>query len=305
MDDLADLYPGFATHWIDLPQMRIFARSQGQGPALLLLHGYPQTHVMWHRIAPQLAEKFTVVVMDLRGYGWSAVSKTSPKSQGSNKAGALYTKRVMAEDAVNVMRALGHIRFRLVGHDRGARVAYRLAFDHSERVEKAALLDIVPTAVMWQGMDAKSAMKTYHWLLLAQPEPLPEKLIGAAPLFTLENTLARWSATKNLEAFDPRALAHYRAAFNEPSRIHAFCEDYRAGATLDCADDEADQKLGRKIEVPLCVLWGASGLAPREQSPLDVWQNWARDVRGQAVEGGHFLAEENPQDTLAALLEFL
>jgi haloacetate dehalogenase len=296
MEELADLYSGFATHWIDVPEGRIFARSKGQGPALLLLHGYPQTHAEWHKIAPRLAEQFTVVLMDLRGYGWSS----APASEG----GALYTKRLMAQDAVTVMETLGHVRFGLIGHDRGARVAYRLAFDHPERLEKLALLDIVPTATMWQSMDARSAMKVYHWLFLAQPAPLPEKLIGQAAVFYLERTLSSWSAAKNLDVFDPRALAHYRAAFNEPSRIHASCEDYRAGATLDRAYDEADQKAGRKIEVPLCVLWGAQGIPAGGMSPLDVWRQWANDVRGEAIDCGHFLPEENPQATLAALLEF-
>lgn len=297
MDDLADLYPGFATHWIDLPQARIFARSKGQGPALLLLHGYPQTHVMWHRIAPKFAETFTVVVMDLRGYGWSS----APASEG----GALYTKRVMAQDAVNVMEALGHIRFRLVGHDRGARIAYRLAFDHPERLEKVALLDILPTAVMWQGMNAESAMRVFHWFFLAQHAPFPEKLIGASALYYVDSALASMTAAKSLEVFDPRALVHYRAAFNEPSRIHAFCEDYRAGASLDRAHDEEDQKAARKIEVPVCILWGGKGVPAGRAAPLDVWQHWARDMRGQAIDCGHFLAEENPQATLRALMEFL
>jgi haloacetate dehalogenase len=297
MPELADLYPGFATHWIDVPMGRIFARSKGHGPALLLLHGYPQTHVEWHPIAAELAERFTVVLMDLRGYGWSS----APLSE----AGALYTKRLMAQDAVSVMEALGHVRFSLVGHDRGARVAYRLAFDHPERLDKLALLDIVPTATMWQSMNAKSAMKVFHWLLLAQPSPVPETLIGQAAVFYLERALSSWSGAKGLESFDPRALAHYRAAFNEPSRIHASCEDYRAGATLDRAYDEADQKAGRKIEVPLLVLWGTQGIPTGGVSPLDVWREWASDVRGEAIDCGHFLPEENPQATLAALLAFL
>jgi haloacetate dehalogenase len=297
MPELAELYPGFATHWIDVPAGRIFARSKGQGPALLLLHGYPQTHVEWHRIAAELAERFTVVLMDLRGYGWSS----APPSEG----GALYTKRLMAQDAVTVMEALGHVRFSLVGHDRGARVAYRLAFDHPERVNRLALLDIVPTATMWQSMNAASAMKVFHWLLLAQPAPVPETLIGQAAVFYLERALSSWSGAKGLESFDPRALAHYRAAFNEPSRIHASCEDYRAGATLDRAYDEADQHAGHKIEAPLLVLWGTQGIPAGGVSPLDVWRQWANDVRGHAIECGHFLPEENPQATLAALSAFL
>jgi haloacetate dehalogenase len=297
MADLADLYPGFATHWIDTQAGRIFVRSHGAGPALLLLHGYPQTHVEWHKIAPGLAEKFTVVLMDLRGYGWSSAPKSSK--------GELYCKSFMAQDAVSVMERLGHIRFSLVGHDRGARVGYRLALDYPERLERLVVLDILPTATMWQKMDARSAMKVYHWLFLAQPEPLPETLIDRSAVFYLEQTLRSWSATKDLSAFDPRTLDHYRAAFNEPSRIHASCEDYRAGATLDRAHDEADQAAGRKIEVPLLALWGSQGIPSGDLSPLDIWKGWGTNVQGRAIESGHFLPEENPEETLAALMAFL
>jgi haloacetate dehalogenase len=235
--------------------------------------------------------------MDLRGYGWS----TAPPSNG----GTLYTKRLMARDAIKVMEDLGHIRFSVVGHDRGGRVAYRMALDQPERLDKVVVLDVVPTATIWQTMDARAARKTYHWLFLAQPAPLPEKLLGTSPTFYLEHTLASWTANRNLEAFDPQALAHYRAAFNEAMHIHAFCEDYRAGASLDYAYDETDQKAGRKIEVPLCVLWGAKGLPAEGLAPLEIWRQWARDVRGKAIPCGHFLPEENPEATLAALLEFL
>ncbi len=297
MADLADLFPGFATHWIDIDAGRFFVRSQGSGPPLLLLHGYPQTHVEWHKIAPQLAERFSVVLMDLRGYGWSS----APRSEN----GAHYTKRLMAADAIAVMEKLGHVRFSIVGHDRGARVAYRLAFDHRERLDKLALIDIIPTAARWRALDAAEALKAYHWPFLAQPEPLPETLIASAAHFFVDYTLASWTAAKNLSAFDPRALAHYRAALNEPSRIHATCEDYRAGATLDRADDEADQAAGRKIAAPLLILWGGRGLGGGDSSTLDIWRQWAANVRGEPIAGGHFLPEENPEATLEALLRFL
>jgi haloacetate dehalogenase len=297
MTDLADLFPGFATHWIATRAGRFFVRAKGDGPPLLLLHGYPQTHVEWHKIAPQLAERFTVVLMDLRGYGWSG----APRSEN----GALYTKRLMAQDAIAVMEQLGHIRFSLVGHDRGARVAYRLALDHPERLDKLALIDIIPTAARWQALNAAEALKAYHWTFLAQPEPMPETLIGGAAPFYVDFTLASWTAAKDLSAFDPRALAHYRAAFNEPSRIHAACEDYRAGATLDRATDEADQAAGKKIAVPVLVLWGGRGLGGGGASTLDVWRQWAHNVQGQPITGGHFLPEENPEATLEALLAFL
>ena len=227
MTDLADLFPGFATHWIDTRSGRFFVRSNGDGPPLLLLHGYPQTHVEWHRIAPKLAERFSVFLMDLRGYGWSS----APRSE----KGALYTKRLMAEDAIAVMEQLGHIRFSLVGHDRGGRVGYRLALDHPERLEKLALIDIIPTAARWRSLNAQEALKAYHWTFLAQPEPMPETLIAGAAPFYVDFTLASWTAAKELSAFDPRALAHYRAALNEPTRIHAACEDYRAGAQRGAA----------------------------------------------------------------------
>ncbi len=297
MTDLADLFPGFATHWITTRSGRFFVRAHGEGPPLLLLHGYPQTHVEWHRIAPQLATRFSVVLMDLRGYGWSG----APRSE----KGALYTKRAMAQDAIAVMEQLGHIRFNLVGHDRGGRVACRLALDHPERLDRLALIDIIPTAARWQALDAAEALKAYHWAFLAQPEPLPETLIGAAAHFFIDYTLASWTAAKDLSAFDPRALDHYRAALNEPSRIHAACEDYRAGATLDRAADEADQAAGKKITVPALVLWGGRGLGGADRSTLDIWREWAHNVQGQPIAGGHFLPEENPQATLEALLAFL
>jgi haloacetate dehalogenase len=210
----------------------------------------------------------------------------------------------MAEDAIEVMQQLGHLRFSLAGHDRGGRVAYRLALDHPERVERLAVLDIVPTAAMWRNMDAYNAQKSYHWAFLAQPEPLPEKLIGANAIYYLEHTLKSWTAAKSLEAFDAAALTHYRAAFNESSRIHAACEDYRAGATLDRGFDEIDFTAGNKIAAPLCVLWGDQGIPAHGFSPLEIWRLWARQVEGAAIKSGHFLAEENPEAVLEALHGF-
>ena len=222
MPDLADLFPGFASHWIDTSVGKIFARAGGSGPPLLLLHGYTETNVMWHRVAPALAARFSLVIPDLPGYGWSAV----PQADANH---APYDKRSMAKAMIEVMEKLGHVRFRLAGHDRGGRVAYRLALDHPGRVERMATLDIVPTYDMWHGMDANMAMKVWHWPFLAQPYPLPEMLIGKAPVEYLEWKMASWAKAKNLSAFDPRALEHYRASFSDPLRIHAQCEDYRAG----------------------------------------------------------------------------
>jgi haloacetate dehalogenase len=298
MTDLPDLFPGFSSHWLDTDAGRIFARIGGSGPPLVLQHGFPESHVMWHRIAPALAERFTLVIPDLRGYGWSSVP--------ASEQGGAYSKRDMANDIVTIMEALGHATFGFVGHDRGARVGYRLALDHPGRLTKLALLDISPTLAMWEGMDAGRAMQVYHWTFLAQPAPMPEKLIGGAPVFWLEHTLASWTKAQSLEAFDPGALAHYRAFFNDPARIHAVCEDYRAGATLDLALDRADRDAGRTINSPVFVLWGASGIPGRGASPLDIWQQtFAPNAEGQAVDSGHFVAEENPQATLSALLPWL
>ena len=291
----ADLFPGFASRHIAAQGVRLHARVGGEGPPLALLHGYPQSHHMWRKIAPALAERFTVVVPDLRGYGLSA-APPSEKGEG-------YAKRVMALDVVSLMRALGFERFSLAGHDRGARVSYRLALDHPERVEKIAVLDVVPTAEMWRGMDAGRAMQVYHWMFLAQPHPLPETLIAASAEAYVDHTLASWTAQKTLDCFDA-ALPFYRAAFADPQRIHAMCEDYRAGATLDREADEADAAAGRKIAAPLLVLWGETGIPAAGASPIEIWKRWAADVHGEAIKGGHFLPEEAPEATLKALAGF-
>ena len=297
MADLADLFPGFESHWISTPEGKIFARSGGKGPPLVLLHGFPQTHVMWHRIAPELAKHFHVILPDLRGYGWSS----APRSEAPHET---YSKREMAKDVIRVVEELGHTQFALAGHDRGGRVAYRLALDHPGRLSKLAVLDIIPTYAMWQRMDAKSAMKVYHWSFLAQPYPMPETMIAKSPSEWLEHTLASWTMAKDLSAFDSRALAHYRAFFNDPSRIHATCEDYRAGAGPDVDADEADCAASRTIDCPVFALWGESGIPAEGASPLDAWRALAPKVTGYGVESGHFLAEENPEATLEALSDF-
>jgi haloacetate dehalogenase len=271
----ADLFPGFAARHLDAGDVKLFARIGGSGPPVVLVHGYPQTHVEWRHVAPRLAARHTLVVLDLRGYGDS----DAPPSRD----GAAYAKRVMAGDVVAAMAGLGFDRFAYVGHDRGARVGYRLALDHPGRLTRLAVLDIVPTAEMWRGMNAKLAMAVYHWQFLAQPAPLPETMIGRAPREYIDHTLASWTKTKTLDAFGPAALAHYRALFDDPRRIHACCEDYRAGATLDWLYDEADLAAGRTIETPLLALWGAAGLPAQGESPLDVWRRWAgrRGPRGR------------------------
>jgi len=316
MPDLADLFPGYESHWITTSAGKLFVRTSGSAPSgevdtgsppgrrtdknlppLLLLHGYTQTHVMWHRVAPVLAQSFSVVIPDLPGYGWSEVVEADADH-------APYDKRSMAKAMVELMEKLGHIRFRLAGHDRGGRVSYRLALDHPQRLDKLATLDIVPTYDMWHGMNRNMAMKVWHWPFLAQPAPLPEMLIEKAPVAYLDWKMASWCRSKDLSAFDPRALAHYRAAFSDPLRIHAHCEDYRAGRYQDLANDEADRAAGKMIACPMLALWGSGGIPNETGGPLPIWRTWARDVRGQPIDSGHFLTEENPQATAQALLDF-
>jgi haloacetate dehalogenase len=296
MPDLADLYPGFASHWIDTSIGRMFARSGGEGSPLLLLHGYPQTNVMWHRVAPALARKHTLIIPDLPGYGWSV-------APDSGKGHAPYDKRSMGKIMIEVMEKLGHVRFNLAGHDRGARVAYRLAFDHPGRLIKLATLDVIPTYEMWHRMDHTLAVKVWHWLSMAQKYPMPEMMISKNPVEYLDWKMASWTKANSLDAFDPRAMLHYRTFFSDPLRIHATCEDYRAGESTDLAHDEVDHGQKNKIKVPMLVLWGTKGI-PDTQGPLDIWRSWATQVTGKPVESGHFLPEENPDATATALLEF-
>ncbi len=295
---LPDLYPGFETRIIDASGQQIFTRIGGSGPALLLLHGYPQTHVCWHRIAAELALYFRVVAMDLRGYGHSA----APAGDSQHK---VYSKRAMALDCVAVMDALGHKKFSVLSHDRGARVGYRLALDHAARLDKLVTLDIVPTSDAWDSMDHKGAMSKFHWSILAQPSPFPEKFIEAAPDIWHEHLLKSWSACGDLSVFGPDALQHYRESFRQPSRIHAMSEDYRAGYTIDYQLDLADLQAGRRIECPVLALWGQRRSVGVVSNPLETWRKWCDQVEGSPIDSGHFLAEENPTETLAAVLPFL
>jgi haloacetate dehalogenase len=269
-------------------------RIGGSGAPVLLLHGYPQTHVMWHRVAPQLAEHFTVVVPDLRGYGDS-----SKPPSGDDHIG--YAKRTMAQDQVEVMRALGFERFAVVGHDRGARVAHRMTLDYVERVERMAVLDIVPTHYVFSHVTKELATLYYHWFFLTQPGGLPEKLIGADPIYYLRAKLGSWGAQR--DSFAPEAVAEYERCFSDPATIHATCEDYRAAATIDLVHDEADR--GRRVTCPLLVLWGTNSIVGRLHEPLDIWRDYATDVRGRGLPCGHYLAEERPDETVRELLTFL
>ena len=298
MPDLADLYPGFISHTASTDAGRIFARVGGSGPPLVLLHGFPETGAMWHRIAPALSERFTLVIPDLRGYGWSS----APRSQD----GTAYAKRVMGTDIVALMDDLGHARFRFAGHDRGARVGYRLALDQPGRIEKLALLDIVPTVAVWRSRE-KDPDVSPHWPWLARAEPEPEDAIKADPDAYFQGLMAKWTGVKGLAAFAPDALAHYRAAWGDPSRIHAMCEDYRAGATIDVEADRADEAAKRTITCPTLILASRDYLTrPGSPAPIDVWRGTvAPDAEGVDIDSGHFMAEENPDATLAALIAFL
>lgn len=288
------VFDGFNQQRITTSDTEINVRLGGAGPPLLLLHGYPQTHVMWHKVAPALAERFTVVLTDLRGYGDSG-------KPASDEKHAVYAKRAMAADQVEVMAALGFDRFAVVGHDRGGRVAHRLALDHPERVSMLAVLDIAPTLAMYDRTDMAFATAYYHWFFLIQPADLPERMIGADPVYYLERKIGAWSGVTG--CFTPEALAEYKRCFSDPETIHATCEDYRAAATIDLDHDRADR--ANKIACPLLVLWGERGVIERCFDPLALWRERAVDVRGRALPCGHYLAEEAPEETLAALLEFL
>lgn len=282
------LFPGFETDAIDTGEARIHVRHGGAGPPILLLHGHPQTHAMWHLVAPRLAEDFTVVATDLRGYGDSS----KPPSAADHEP---YSKRAFARDQVRVMEHLGFERFRVAGHDRGARTAYRMALDHPERVERLAVLDIIPTVEVWEAMDARLALANWHWLFLAQPEPLAERLIAG--------NVDAYYFRSGRERFHPEALAEYFRVLHDPDTIHAICEDYRAAATYDRELDRRDRESGRRITCPVLVLWSRrDDLAPL--GPLGVWRRWADDVRGAGLDCGHYLAEELPDETYQRLREF-
>ncbi len=280
------MFEGFTARRVSTGEGELFARIGGAGPPLLLLHGYPQTHVAWHRVAPVLARQFTLVVPDLRGYG---------QSRGPAPD--------MAQDMAALMTTLGYERFGLAGHDRGARVGYRLCLDQPERVERFAAIDIIPTLDMWDGMNADKALASYHWSFLAVPAPVPERLIGADPEFYVGHLLERWAGRR--DALDPAAVAAYLGQFRDPAVIAASCADYRAGATVDRADDAEDRRRGNKIACPVLVLWGRGYLSSKTASPLAVWRNWADDAREVALDCGHFVAEEKPAECAAALASFM
>jgi haloacetate dehalogenase len=291
------MFDGFALEHIDADGISIRTRHRltpGR-PPVLLLHGNPQTHFMWHAVAPRLAERYSVVATDLTGYGESAKPPTTDDH-------APYSKRAMARTQVALMRRLGCERFVVAGHDRGGRVAYRMALDHPECVARLAVLDIVPTWEAYKRADMAFGMSYFHWFFLAQPFDLPERLIGAAPDLYWQRHTSR--EPKGPGFFAPEALADYLRCFRDPATIHAICEDYRAAASIDMAHDEADRRAGRRIDPPVLALWGARGRLEAWYDVLEIWREWARDVRGRALDCGHYLPEERPDEVVAELESF-
>ncbi len=291
------LFAGFGERRLACERGEVCARVGGSGPPLLLLHGYPQTHLMWHGVAPLLVERgFTVVAADLPGYGDSLHPAASDDH-------APHSKRAMALDIVQAMAELGFDRFAVAGHDRGGRVAYRMALDHPATVTALAVLDIVPTAEVWRRTDSTSAVGYWHWSFLAQPAPLPERLILGAPEDWFEYHVRRMGIGNQPERYPDAVVEAYRRQLLDPSAVEGMCEDYRAGATIDRELDEADR--GRQIDCPVLALWGTRGALPRFYSDvLAVWREWAADLRGRAVEASHFLVEDEPVEVAGELAEF-
>jgi haloacetate dehalogenase len=294
-----DMFGGFTAEAIETGETSIFIRRGGDGPPLLLLHGFPQTHLMWRDVAPRLTRDFTVVCADLRGYGDSGC----PASTADHTP---YAKRAMARDMVAVMKTLGFRRFSTAGHDRGGRVAYRMALDHPAAIERLAVLDILPTDTVWQLADARFALGYWPWSLLAQPEPLAERLVAAAPDAIIDDAARHWGSPSLV--FPPAVRDAYIRALAEPGHAHAICEEYRAAATIDRDHDAADRGAARRIGCPLLAVWSARGPVAtwygEHAGPLGLWRTLAGDVRGHAIDAGHFFAEEAPAETADVLRRF-
>ncbi|WP_112239056.1 alpha/beta fold hydrolase [Kribbella monticola] len=290
------MFEGFEEFELPTSGTTIRGRRGGTGPPVLLLHGFPQTHLMWHRVAPGLAEHFTVVATDLRGFGDSG----KPDSAADHSP---YSMREIARDQVEVMEALGYRKFAVVGHDRGARCAYRMALDHPERIDRLAVLDIVPTGDAFDRAGRDFSLGYWVWSFLAAPEPIPETLIGGAPDVFVGELLDGWSTRPDV--FDAEVRAQYIEKFRDPATVHAICEEYRAAATLDHEHDRLDRADGRRITCPVLALWDPGGAVAQWYDPLEIWREWATDLSGGAVGTGHFFAEEAPDATLERLLAFL
>jgi haloacetate dehalogenase len=277
----------------------IFARVGGEGPPLLLLHGFPETHLMWREVAPRLALECTTVCVDLPGQGASGC----PPSDAAHMP---YSKRAMARQLVEAMGSLGFDRFAVAGHDRGGRVAYRMALDHPEKVARLAVLDVVPIGDAWRHADARLALSFWPWSLLAQPAPLPERLIGASPEAVIDDAVGQWGSPE--ECFPPDLRRAYADALRDPAHVHAICEEFRSAATIDREHDEADLRSGRTIECPLLILWDADGALQNwygdQGGPIGIWKQWAANVRGKPMTGGHFFPEADPEATAVELRAF-
>jgi haloacetate dehalogenase len=296
-EPLTDLFPGFEHRQVTVADgIDIAVTLGGSGPPLLLLHGHPQTRAIWHRIATPLARHFTLVAADLRGYGDSSKPAGAPDHDN-------YSKRTMARDQVALMKQLGFERFGVLAHDRGARVAHRLAIDHPAAVNRLVLLDIAPTLAMYELTGENFARSYWHWFFLIQPAPLPERLIEADPAAYVRDVMGRRSA--GLAPFDPRALSEYQRCIALPGAAHGLCEDYRAAADIDLRQDRADRDAGRLLETPLLVLWGEQGVVHRCFRPLAEWRRVAREVHGEALPCGHYIPEEAADELLQRALPFL
>ena len=290
------LFPGFTSRSITTDHgVQIHACIGGQGPPMLLLHGHPQTHAIWHRVAPELARRYTLVLADLRGYGDSSKPPGDPDH-------ANYSKRTVARDLLRLMQALGHARFDVLAHDRGGRVAHRLGIDHPQAAGRMVLLDIAPTLAMYEQTTEAFARAYWHWFFLIQRAPLPERLIEADPAAYLRDVMSRRDT--GMASFDPLAIAEYERALRQPGAAHSLCEDYRAAAGIDLEHDRADRTAGRRLRMPLLVLWGEQGVIQRCFEPLAEWQRVADDVRGGALPCGHYIAEEAPLALLDRVLPF-
>jgi haloacetate dehalogenase len=290
------MFDDFHRREIKTSGARIVTLTGGKGPPLLLMHGNPFNHLSWQKIAPRLATEFTVVATDLRGYGDSEKPPGGPKHVN-------YSFRAMAQDQVEVMTALGFERFYAAGHDRGARVLHRMCLDHPQKVARAAIIDIVPQHYLYGNITKAWATFSWHWFFNIQPYDLPEKMMGADPDWFIKKKLAK--TEQGLSFFDPAALADFMRCFRNPETIHAICEDYRAGATIDLEMDEADVKAGRKVGCPLLLLWGANGSVGRNQNSMEIWPRYASDIRaGKALPSGHYVNEEAPEETYAELRAF-
>jgi haloacetate dehalogenase len=290
------LFPDFESHWIEVNGVKIMARKGGSGRPLLLLHGHPQTHAIWHRVAQQLAKTFTVVMTDLRGYGDSSKPQGTPDHLN-------YSKRVMALDQIEVMRHFGFSEFDVLAHDRGARVAHRLALDHPKAVKRLVLLDIAPTLAMYEKTSNQFARSYWHWFFLIQPAPLPERLIEADPAAYVRDVLGRRSA--GLAPFDPSALAEYVRCLELPGTAHGLCEDYRASAGIDLVHDQLDLDEKNFVKQPLLVLWGEQGVVHQCFEPLKEWSKVAVNVQGKSLPCGHYIPEEAPELLLQQVQLFL